>query len=321
MTTARRYQHVFGPVPSRRLGRSLGVDLVPFKTCNYDCIYCEQGRTTNHMNMRDEYIPWQDALGELRDYLEKHAAPDYITLSGCGEPTLHVRLGEMAKEIKSLTDIPLAVITNGSLLWDAEVRDALCAADVVMPSLDAGNAQIFEYVNRPAPGISFERMVTGLIEFRQSYQGAIWLEVLLLSGVTSGESEVREIARWASEIRPDRIQLNTVARPPAESYALPISRERLKFLAALFHIPAEVIADPADRGHDVETPPEAPRILVLVRRRPCSVQDIAEALGARLTETAKMLDVLVARHQVRERRFGNEAYFMAVTDGDEESTS
>ncbi|MGD2175646.1 MAG: radical SAM protein, partial [Candidatus Brocadiaceae bacterium] len=156
---------VFGPVPSRRLGRSLGIDLVPFKTCSYDCIYCQLGRTTLKTTERREWVPLDLVLEEVEEKL--NSEPDYITLSGSGEPTLFSRLGELIGHIKNITDIPVAVLTNGSLLWRKTVRDNLQEADLVIPSLDAGNESMFRYVNRPAPQLSFYEVAEGLITFRR----------------------------------------------------------------------------------------------------------------------------------------------------------
>lgn len=167
-------QHVFGPVPSRRLGRSLGVDLVPFKTCTYDCIYCQVGRTTCKTMERKEWVPMDLVLDELEGKLA--CRPDYVTLSGSGEPTLHSRLGEIIEQIQAMTDVPVAVLTNGWLLWQPQVRAELALADMVLPSLDAGDPTKFNFINRPHPSLSFDRVVEGLIAFVPSSRGGIGLK-------------------------------------------------------------------------------------------------------------------------------------------------
>ncbi|MCK4275198.1 MAG: radical SAM protein, partial [Phycisphaerae bacterium] len=224
--------YIFGPVPSRRLGRSLGVDLVPFKTCTYDCVYCQLGRTTCKTVQRKEYVPLEDVLQELRSKLSSQ--PDYITLSGSGEPTLYSKTGELIDRIKAMTNIPVAVLTNGSLLWQAEVRSQLMNADLVVPSLDAGDEAMFQAVNRPHEDITFERMLDGLIEFRREFQGQYWLEVMFLAGHNAIHSEAQNLAECVSLIKPDRVQLNTATRPPAEDYAVTVSQQRLSELAAMF---------------------------------------------------------------------------------------
>src|ERR1035437_696237 len=204
-------KHVFGPVPSRRLGRSLGVDLVPFKTCSYDCIYCQLGRTTRKTVERKEWVPMDAVLDELKRKLT--CRPDYITLSGSGEPTLHSRLGEIIEHIQAMTAVPVAVLTNCSLLWQAEVRDEVALADVVLPSLDAPDPERFEFINRPHPDITFERLLDGLAAFRREFSGKYWLEVMLLGGYTSLPPQIRQLAEWTRRIQPDKVQLNTAARP------------------------------------------------------------------------------------------------------------
>lgn len=172
----------FGPVPSRRLGRSLGVDLVPFKTCSYDCIYCQLGPTTCKTIERKAWVPLEQVVAELPQRLA--SKPDYITLSGSGEPTLHAQLDELIARIKTLTDIPVAVLTNGSMLWQKDLRRQLLRADLVVPSLDAGDETMFQLVNRPHSQISLDKMLNGLVAFRQEFPGAYWLEVMVVGGYT-----------------------------------------------------------------------------------------------------------------------------------------
>lgn len=311
--TEQAYKHIFGPVLSRRLGRSLGVDIMPFKTCSYDCVYCEQGRTTNHTLHREEYVPVSSVLDELRRFLDTRPAPDYITLSGAGEPTLHARLGDIVDGIKSLTPVPLAVITNGSLLWQATVRNALTAAEVVLPSLDAGNEELFRRIDRPVADLSFEQMVTGMVEFRTAFPGEIWLEVLLLDGITSGEAEVREIAAWARLIRPERIQLNTVVRPPSESFARPVPRETLEALAGLFEPHAEIIADYGGALAEFNALSDTSRVLEVLRRRPCSAKQLADTLGMRMTEVSKFLQGLAEQKMIDTDTLGDIVFYKATS--------
>jgi wyosine [tRNA(Phe)-imidazoG37] synthetase (radical SAM superfamily) len=218
--TANPFKYIYGPVPSRRLGRSLGIDLVPFKTCTYDCIYCQLGRTTNKTMERRSYVPIEDIIGELKIKLATGEHPHYITIAGSGEPTLHSEIGELIVRIKAMTKIPVTVLTNGSLLFMPEVRAALMQADLVIPSLDAGDETMFRYVNRPHPEISFDRMVNGLIDFTRDFPGDVWLEVLLLFGITGMADETRKIAAYAERIGPQRVQLNTVCRPGGGRFCL-----------------------------------------------------------------------------------------------------
>lgn len=299
---------VFGPVPSRRLGRSLGVDLVPFKTCSYDCIYCQLGRTTVKTTERKEWVPLDRVLEQVQGKLASE--PDYITLSGSGEPTLFARTGELIGRLKDMTDVPVAVLTNGSLLWQKALRDDLQQADVVIPSLDAGNEQMFRYVNRPAPGLSYELMVDGLATFRQEYDGQYWLEVFVLGGVTDVNAEVEDIAAAVAWIGPDRVQLNTVTRPPAEDFACSVPADDLARLAPRIAANAEVIAD---YRHVHEQPAFAARgedVLELLRRRPCTVEDIASGLGMHRNEVVKYVEQFLTDERIASTRRDHRTYYV-----------
>ena len=307
---------VYGPVPSRRLGRSLGIDLVPFKTCSYDCIYCQLGRTTNKTTDLREYVAVDGLLDEVAEKLRSAPRPDFIGLAGSGEPTLHARIGDIVAGVKALTSVPVAVLTNGSLLWKPEVRAGLAEADLVMPSLDAGDQRSFERVNRPHPDISFERMVDGLLTFAQGYKGTIWLEVFVLGGLTDRPEEFGRMAAIVEKIRPTRVQLNTVSRPSAEACALATPREVLESFLQLFSVPCEVIAEhpsmppagPAE-SDDIEN-----EIVALLRRRPCTVEGIAAGLGLRPNEVLKHLEALCARGSIRSERKGEDMFYEGACD-------
>jgi wyosine [tRNA(Phe)-imidazoG37] synthetase (radical SAM superfamily) len=295
-------QYIFGPVPSRRLGRSLGVDLVPFKTCTYDCIYCQLGRTTCKTIERKEWVPLGAVLAALDRRLDSR--PDYVTLSGSGEPTLFSRLDELIAAIKRRTQIPVAVLTNGSLLWMDEVQRQLLGADLVIPSLDAGGAEVYRLVNRPHEAVSFEQLLSGLIGFGRRFHGKFWLEVFLVGAYTTLGDELARIRRCVDLIKPDRVQLNTVTRPPAESFAVPVSEDRLRAIANTFSPPAEVIGDRRECGDVSDTTAGREEILALVERRPCSVQDIAEGLGMHPHEVTKHLESLNELSQSEEEKGG-----------------
>lgn len=292
--TSRDSKFVYGPVASRRLGRSLGVDLVPFKTCTYDCVYCQLGRTTHRTIQRGEYVPMDAVLAGLKAKLALGPKPDYISLAGSGEPTLHARIGDLIAGIKLMTRIPIAVLTNGSLLWVPEVQDALMEADLVLPSLDAGDESMFQRVNRPHPEILFEVMVDGLAAFTARFRKLVWLEVLLVEGLTGSEKEVEKIAALARRIQPGRVQLNTVSRPPAEASVKPVSAQQLSAWCKFFPKAVEVISDaipqnPLPAGLAEVTDEE---ILDLLARRPCTPQGVAAGLNLHLQEAAKRLHAL-----------------------------
>jgi len=299
--------YIFGPVPSRRLGRSLGVDLVPFKTCTYDCIYCQLGRTTRKTTERQEWVPLDDVLAELKEKLTLR--PDYITLSGSGEPTLYSRLDELIDRIRTMTEVPIAVLTNGSLLWQDDVRRQLMDAHLVIPSLDAGHGGTFQAINRPHRSISFDQMLDGLITFRRQYRGQYWLEVFLLEGKTATDREARMIAEAVERIGPDCVQLNTATRPTAEESAVMVDRQRLADLATLFDPPAEVIADYHGVHAQSDFKVGRQNVLEMVQRRPCSLDDIADGLGMHRNEVIKYVEELETSGLLEKRRTGNTLFY------------
>ncbi|MBN1697143.1 MAG: radical SAM protein [Spirochaetales bacterium] len=293
-----RSGYVFGPVPSRRLGFSLGIDCVPFKTCSYDCIYCQLGRTTDKSVTRKEFSPVSGILDELSSKLSTGMRIDYITLSGSGEPTLYLCLDRLVCGIKRLTGKPVAVLTNGSLLWDPDVRKGLNRADLVIPSLDAGNGEMFRYVNRPHESLSFERVVEGIIDFSRGFPNTIWLEVFLIRDATAVAPEVRDINSIVKRIRPRKVQLNTVNRPPAESFAHPVPKELMKRLAASIDFDVEIIADFKRHAYSSYFSGTKDAIYGLLKRRPCSLDDISDGLSMHRNEVLKYLDELEKNHDI-----------------------
>jgi wyosine [tRNA(Phe)-imidazoG37] synthetase (radical SAM superfamily) len=333
---ARATPHVFGPVPSRRLGRSLGVDLTPRKVCSFNCTYCQVGRTTRLTTARETFMAASEIVAEVREKLAAGPRPDYITLSGSGEPTLHAGIGEIIEGIQRLTDVPVAVMTNGSLFWNADVRRACLRADLILPTLAAGDEETFRAINRPAAGLTLERVVAGLIALRRDYAGPIWLEVFLVEGVNSSPEQVRKIAAQAAKIQPDKIQLNTAVRPTAEPGVKALGEAALSELCRLLGPKAEVIADfrrrPDASASDVpegaaavsrparaeELSAESPRrgtrteVLETIRRRPVTVQDIAAGLGIPPPDAAERVEELLAANLITRERRGNRDFYRAT---------
>ncbi len=237
-----RKRYVFGPVLSRRLGKSLGVDVFRRKICNYDCIYCELGRTTRRLPGPGDCLPVSTVVKAVEERLREIAQPDHVTLYGPGEPTLHPRIGEIIVGIKKISKAPVVLLTNGSLFWREETRKAVLDVDLIIPSLDAGGEETFRIVNRPADDVPFEKMVEGLAALRRDFRGPIWLEVFLVEGLTTGDDEVRRIGRYIDVIKPDRVQLNTLDRPPAEPYVRAVPRQRMKEIAGILGPACEVIS-------------------------------------------------------------------------------
>jgi wyosine [tRNA(Phe)-imidazoG37] synthetase (radical SAM superfamily) len=306
-----RFQYVYGPVPSRRLGRSLGIDLVPFKTCTYDCVYCQLGRTTKRTIKRKEYISVEKILIELKRKLSAGDIPDYISLAGSGEPTLNSGIGDLIVKIKDLTDIPVAVLTNGSLLWMREVQDALLAADLILPSLDAGDQNLFRYVNRPHRSIWFALMVEGMATFTAHFKGEVWLEVFLLAEVTGIQPEVERIAAFVKRIGPARVQLNTVTRPPAEKFAFPLSVDQMRALKGFFPGRVEIVSENERVNARLSTFNETSdeNILALLSRHPCTSDDVANGLGIHVTEARKHLESLIATGKVNTVTIGRLSFY------------
>lgn len=301
--------YIFGPVPSRRLGLSLGVDLIPRKVCTLDCVYCQVGRTTDHRLERGDFVPVAEVLAELQTTLSEVPRPDYITISGSGEPTLNVRLGEVIDGIRRLTDVPVAIITNGTLLWDPAVRRDAAKADLVVPSLDAGDEETYQKINRPTRGLTLENLVEGMAAFRREFTGQLWLEVFLAAGINDSEKQVRKMARLIERINPDRIQLNTATRPTAEADVRPVPPERLAELARLLGSKAEVVADFKSRQAAAASAIADDQVLAMIRRRPVTAEDIAAGLAAHPSEVAKALGHLLdARRIVRTERSGQMYY-------------
>lgn len=288
-------KYVFGPVPSRRLGRSLGVDPIPEKTCNWNCVYCQLGRTTPVTMERREYFPRQEIMAELETVLEtsRPGDIDWLTFVGSGEPTLHSGLGWMIRRAKELVRIPVAVITNGSLLYLEEVRADLAAADAVLPSLDAATPALYRKLNRPHPEATLERLLDGLTAFRKEYAGRLWVEVMLIRGLNDTEAELKALAAAFEKIQPDEIHLSLPTRPPAESWVRPAD-EAGQFRAAAILGKCARVLRPAEAPLDLAGFAD-PRLAIveITSRHPLSEREIIRGLAkwteAEVRETLRVL--------------------------------
>ena len=308
---------LFGPVNSRRLGRSLGIDLFREKICNLNCVYCEVGPTTVPVNRRGRYSPTREILAEITEFCadpHRLAAVDVLTVTAKGEPTLHLDLGVILRHIKSLTDKPVAVLTNGTTLADDEVREALQLADIVVPSLDAVRAESFSKVDRPARGLTVEAIINGLRDFSRAYRGRLWLEILLVRDINDADADIDALLPVLTTLRLDRIQLNTVVRPPADPGARPMAEARLAEIArrlqAALTVPVDLPSPVVGFGDErdaaplptADAEPAALRqaIIQMVRRRPCTAADIDRVFhlgGAEKVE--QLLASLVASGTLR----------------------
>jgi wyosine [tRNA(Phe)-imidazoG37] synthetase (radical SAM superfamily) len=272
---------VYGPVPSRRLGRSLGVDPIPFKTCNYSCVYCQLGRTAPRTVERRDFLAPEDILREVEEALNaaRSGAIDYVTFGGQGEPLLSASLGGLIRGVKRLTSLPIALLTNGSLVSRRDVREEISAADVVMPSVDAADQETFSRINRPAAGVRIADILDGLKAFRRDYTGELWIEVMMVKGLNDSESAVRSIARETQQIRPERIFLNVPIRPPAESWVEPPDETSLRRAAEIL---GQTATTCEISGGDFELEcglPIVDAIIEILRRHPMAEGEVRQTVS------------------------------------------
>lgn len=306
------YKHLFGPVPSRRLGMSLGVDLIPHKICSLNCVYCECGATNTLTSERKEYVPVAEVFTELKDFFAHNPDPDYLTFSGAGEPTLHSHIGEVIAFLKKLRpSIPVAVLTNGTLFSDPEVRQELMQANLVLPSLDAATDAALRKINRPERSLQADTYIEGLVRFSQEFQGELWLEIFLLEGFNDDLQNLEALKEAAVKINPTRIQLNTLDRPGTLDSLHPLPMNRLEEVAAFFGMDkVEIIAPPQERQEvksyrsDLEN-----AILETISRRPCTLEDLEKILGLHINEINKYLGVLEESGKIESSRQERGAFY------------
>ncbi len=296
------YKYLFGPVPSRRLGMSLGVDLVPRKVCSLDCVYCEVGATTKLTIERKEYILYDKVTKELEHYFSTSPEPDYITFSGSGEPTLNSRIGDVLEFVKRKKPyIPVAVLTNGTLFHDRNVRRELLNAAVVLPSLDAALDSSFQKINKPASQLKIDAYIQGLEDFRNEYHGEIWLEVLIIPGYNDSKENLSALKKAFKRIKPNRIQLNTLDRPGTIADIRAASRQELQRIMEYWNMKNVEIIAAAPERKDIKSYREDTESAILgtISRRPCTLDDLIRILGLHVNEINKYLDVLEADGKIK----------------------
>jgi len=305
-------KYIFGPVFSRRLGLSLGVDLVPHKVCSMDCLYCEVGPTTEKSLERAEYVPFSGVIGELKEYLSFKPELDYITFSGYGEPTLFSRLGELVDFLKDNYPYRLALLTNASLLYRDDVLKEVERVDVILPSLDAGSEEVFKRLNRPASGLTLSRVVEGIRRAVEELPGEVWVETLFVRGVNDSPEEVERIGELIHSLKPDRWQLNTVARPPA--YGVEgLTYQELESIAERVGYPRTEVVSSGSSKKRFSLGELKGEIYRMVLRRPCPVDEIAEALGADRESVETAVEELIKEGKVKELLFGGEPYVKGIS--------
>jgi wyosine [tRNA(Phe)-imidazoG37] synthetase (radical SAM superfamily) len=300
---------VFGPVPSRRLGFSLGVDTITRKHCTFDCIYCQLGKTTCHDVERRRFFDPQAIIDEVIEESRKAQGIDVVTFSGSGEPTLNVDLGLMIEEVKKHVSLPVAVITNGSLLSRADVRTDLRNADIVLPSLDAVSDDIFRYINRPHSLIELDSAIQGLKQFRRDYKGQIWLEVMLIKNVNDDPEELTKLKETISFLDVDKVQLNTVVRPPTEKATTRIEEDELERIARFLGMGSEIICDfrkssEASGGEDW-----AIKVLDIIRRRALNLDDIMRITGVPFDTIKSRFEHLERSGQIKSYTLGEDIFY------------
>lgn len=309
-------EFVFGPVPSRRLGFSLGVDIIPRKYCSFDCIYCQVGKTTQKEVERRSFSDPGLIVKQVIERVKEGRRIDFISLSGSGEPTLSADIGEIIRAVKRKTPIPLAVITNGSLLFREDVRRDISAADVVLPSLDATGDAVFERINRPHPALSFTQLVEGLRAFRRGYKGKIWLEIMLIKGINNSVEQIEIFKQIVSMLSADKVQLNTVVRPPLEEAACGLDSAELLSLARVLGNGCEIIPAFERQSPAQEEEQWRESVLATLKRRSLSLDDIVRTTGVSPTEARAEVDRLVEEGKIRLVRFNNEWFYVARGEED-----
>ncbi len=284
---------VFGPVQSRRLGVSLGIDLLPFKTCSMDCVYCECGATTDLTLARKEFVPTEQVLEELDAKIASGIKPDFITFSGAGEPTLHTGIGRIVEHIKAKhSPCKVCLLTNSTTLTDAALAKSLAEVDLIVPSLDGSNQEEFERITRPAKGVSLEAVVEGIASFKRISKAAMWLEIFIVPGINDSLESARRFRDLVARIKPDKVQLNSLDRPGTEKWVKVPSRESLDAIAAIIGEAAPVesvgcrVNSAAAKAPGVSANELNSSIAEMLLRRPCTVEDVAATLGVPV-ETAQ----------------------------------
>jgi wyosine [tRNA(Phe)-imidazoG37] synthetase (radical SAM superfamily) len=303
--------HIFGPVPTRRLGLSLGVDLVPSKTCTYDCIYCEAGRTTCHTIDVESFFPINEIEKELEIAIEKNR-PDTITLAGSGEPTLNSSIDEIIAVIRKKTGTKIALLTNGSLLWREDVLRKVLSVDIILPTFSTVFDKTFTSIHRPCAGLNPERLIKGLKNLRKNYKGLIFLEVILLSGMNDTDREIEALNQTIREISPDKIQLNTVVRPPSDKRAKPVDALRMDQIRDFFGDRAEITAYARHEKNAVEHDTRDISVIEMARRRPVRLTDIATALHRTPEDTERLIRELLLKGELSLLVHEGETFYTAI---------
>ena len=311
------YKYLFGPVPSRRLGMSLGVDLVYHKVCSLNCVYCECGKTTDLTLERKEYVPFDKVKLELSNYLNKNPHPNYITFSGSGEPTLNSRIGDVINFIKQdFPNLQICLLTNGTLFYRKDVRLEIRKADLVIPSLDAATNTIYRKINRPNSSLKLWKLIYGLAKFKQEYLGNYWLEIFIVPGINDSVVEVENIKRAVELIKPDRVQINSLDRPGAVSTITTASDQDLNRILDILQLEnTEIIKSGFKRKENQTYRKDIENTIVeLISRRPCTVEDLQNILGFSRPKIKKYLELLESKNRIIKEKQSRGDFYQIVKE-------
>lgn len=310
--------YIFGPVPSRRLGLSLGVDLIPPKTCTFDCLYCQVGKTTCKTTEAGDFVPIEQVIEEIERKL-RSVRPDYVTLAGSGEPTLNARIGQVIEAIKGMSEVPVALLTNGSLLWNDEILKRVLGADVILPTLTSVNETTFREIHRPHHDLRLDKIMEGLRRLCDLYEGQVFLEVMLLAGINDTERELEQLKRAIDQIPVEKIQLNTVVRPPTDSRAIALDRKRLEEIMHYMGQKAEIIADVPLKHEGKNDSSHVEDLLAMIGRRPLRAVDASRALGLPSDEVQDLIRGLLLKGLICGQDHDGEVFYVSRDTVDRES--
>jgi wyosine [tRNA(Phe)-imidazoG37] synthetase (radical SAM superfamily) len=295
----KQHAHLFGPVNSRRLGRSLGVDMVPFKTCNCNCVYCECGGVPPVPPVRAEYVSATELTGELEQFLGGNPPLDFVTFAGSGEPTLNSALGTVLRFVKDRFPVyKTALLTNGTLLYQKDLQNELLPFDMVLPSLDAVSTEVFHRINRPHCSLDVQQMIDGIAAFSKVFSGQLWIEVFIVPGINDTPRELALFRQELLRIQPSRVQLNSLDRPGACDWVTTADGQSLHAIADLFKpLPVEIISRQAIRTAPAVIHPENldGTIMHQLQRRPATLEEIAVMCGVTINVIGPAIDRLAAQ--------------------------
>ncbi len=304
-------EFLFGPVPSRRLGLSLGINIIPHKTCNYNCVYCEVGKTTFLTNKRQSFYNVEDIKKDFLEHVDRVGKFDFITFSGSGEPTLNKDIGELIRFVKSFNKAKIAVLTNGSLLYLEEVRQDLYEADIVIPSLDAALESTFKRINQPHKELKLQNIIEGIKQFVLEFKGEVWLEIVFAKGINDKKDDIEALKRAIEYIGPKKVQIGTIERPPAFSGVARLSNEELiDIYMALKDYNVELIKPFSDKNIDFKEFLEK-SIIKMISIRPCSAKELADVFDTNEKDIDAIISTLIQEKKAYYKTFGGKEFISA----------